>query len=358
VNIPWLTSREHESAALRAWLLPLYLLSLGYGLAARSHRALYEGRWLTRRRLSCRVVSVGSLVVGGGGKTPFAAWLASRLRERGNRVVLATRGYGRRNREAVHALSDGRYLRGDVTGMGDEPLILAAHAARVPVLVGRDRGLVGLRAISTFGAEILVLDDGFQHHRLARDLDILTLDGGFGLGNRRLLPRGPLREPISALARAHAIGVLDGPLPREDSDVLDARAIRPYRFRILRHPSRLRSIDRDMGKDATRDESPGALAGVRIGMLAAIGQPDAFQRTLEALGATVIARRIFRDHHRYRARDLRDLERDAALWVTSEKDAVKILPAWARRVDLRVLTIELQVDDGDAFVDWVEKKLR
>ena len=93
-------------------------------------------------------------------------------------------------------------------------------------------------------------------------------------------------------------------------------------------------------------------------MLAALGQPGAFQRTLEALGATVIAQRTFRDHHRYSARDLRDLERDAALWVTTEKDAVKILPAWARRVDLRVLTIELQVEDGDAFVDWVEKKLR
>jgi tetraacyldisaccharide 4'-kinase len=92
-------------------------------------------------------------------------------------------------------------------------------------------------------------------------------------------------------------------------------------------------------------------------MLAALGQPSAFERTLEALGATVIARRTFRDHHRYRARDLRDLERDAALWVTSEKDAVKILPAWARRIDLRVLTIELDVEQGEAFVDWVEQQL-
>jgi tetraacyldisaccharide 4'-kinase len=308
--------------------------------------------------LSCRVVSVGSLVAGGTGKTPFAAWLAARLRQRGNRVVLATRGFRRSNRQDVHALSDGRHLTGDIVGMGDEPLILAAHAARVPVLVGRDRGLVGLRAISAFGAEILVLDDGFQHHRLARDLDILTLDGYFGFGNHRLLPSGPLREPARALARAHAIGVLDGPLSPQDEQLLERNAIDPLRFRIRRRPSRVRPIEGSGAPDGGRGEAPEWLAGARVGMLAALGQPSAFERTLEALGATVIARRTFRDHHRYRARDLRDLERDAALWVTSEKDAVKILPAWARRIDLRVLTIELDVEQGEAFVDWVEQQLR
>jgi tetraacyldisaccharide 4'-kinase len=338
--------------------LPVDWMAAGYGLGARFHRALYEGHWVARRRLSCRVVSVGSLVAGGAGKTPFAAWLASQLRQRGNRVVLATRGFGRRNRQDVHALSDGHRLTGDIVGMGDEPLILAAHAARVPVLVGRDRGLVGLRAISAFGAEILVLDDGFQHHRLARDLDIVTLDGHFGLGNGRVLPSGPLREPVRALARAHAVGILDGPLSPRDEQLLEGNSISPFRFRIRRRPSRVRPIAGSGAPDGGRGEPPAWLAGARVGMLAALGQPDAFERTLEALGATVIARRTFRDHHRYRARDLRDLEREAALWVTSEKDAVKILPAWARRIDLRVLTLELDVDDGKGLVDWVEQKLR
>lgn len=355
---PWRDAGQGRRATGRGWWLPVDLVAAGYGLGARFHRSLYEGHWLERRRLSCRVVSVGSLVAGGTGKTPFAAWLAARLRQRGNRVVLATRGFRRSNRQDVHALSDGQHLTGDIVGMGDEPLILAAHAARVPVLVGRDRGLVGLRAISAFGAEILVLDDGFQHHRLARDLDILTLDGYFGFGNHRLLPSGPLREPARALARAHAIGVLDGPLSPQDEQLLERNAIDPLRFQIRRRPSRVRPIEGSGAPDGGRGEAPEWLAGARVGMLAALGQPSAFERTLEALGATVIARRTFRDHHRYRARDLRDLERDAALWVTSEKDAVKILPAWARRIDLRVLTIELDVEQGEALVDWVEQQLR
>jgi tetraacyldisaccharide 4'-kinase len=357
VSVPWRDADPGRRRG-RGWRLPLEWLAVGYGLAARLHRALYEGHWLARRQLSCRVVSVGSLVAGGAGKTPFAAWLASRLRERGNRVALATRGFRRRNRQDVHALSDGRHLTGDVVGMGDEPLILAAHAARVPVLVGRDRGLVGLRAISAFGAEVLVLDDGFQHHRLARDLDIVTLDGRSGLGNRRLLPSGPLREPAGALARAHAIGVLDGPLSDDDEACVERHAANPFRFRIRRRPLRVRPIAGSGASDGGRGEPPEWLAGARVGMLAGLGQPAAFERTLEALGATVVARRTFRDHHRYRARDLRDLEREAGLWITSQKDAVKILPSWARRIDLRVLTIGLEVEEEELLLDWIEQKLR
>ena len=347
---PWRDVRD-EGALERILCLPLDLLALGTGVGARLHRALYEGRWIASRKLPCKVIAVGSPVVGGAGKTPVAAWLAGRLRARGHRVVLASRGYGRQRRDAVHAVSDGRYVCGDVVGMGDEPLILAAHATGVPVLVGRDRGVVGLRAVSAFGAEVLVLDDGFQHHRLRRDLDIVTLDGGFGLGNRRLLPRGPLREPLSALARAHAVGFVDGPLGDTDARALERHLVSPFRFEARRRPVRLRPIEGGPGGP------PSDLAGARVGLLAGIGQPEAFRRTVEALGATVIARRIFRDHHRYRKRDLRGLHREADLWVTTEKDAVKILPTWVHRCELRVLVIDLRVDDEAAVLDWVEQHL-
>lgn len=335
-------------------LLPLGLLSRFYGLGARLHRAFYTGGWAPSRRLPCRVVSVGSLLVGGSGKTPVAAWVAGRLRARGHRVVLATRGYGRIRGDAVHALSDGRRVRGDVVGMGDEALVLAAHAADVPVLVGRDRGVVGLRAVSAFGADVVVLDDGFQHHRLARDVDIVTFDGGVGFGNARTLPRGPLREPASALARAHAVGIVDGPLPEPDAALLARHAVNPFVFQAWRRPSRLRRL----GAPARESEPSTALAGARVGMLAALGQPSGFRRTLEEAGATVVVERTFRDHHRYRPRDLRRLARDADVWVTTEKDAVKILPRWVRGADVRVLTIELVVDPEAAFLDWLEARLR
>ena len=349
---PWLVGRD-EGALEKALLLPLGLVSRGYSLGARLHRAVYSGGWAPSRRLPCRVVSVGSLLAGGSGKTPVAAWVAGRLRARGHRVVIATRGYGRLRGDAVHALSDGRRVHGDVVGMGDEPLVLAAHAADVPVLVGRDRGVVGLRAVSAFGADVLVLDDGFEHYRLARDIDIVTIDGGVGFGNRRVLPRGPLREPVSALARAHAVGIIDGPLLEADAATLERYAVNPFIFRARRRPARLRRI----GAPAKESEPATALAGARIGILAALGQPSAFRRPLEENGATVIAERTFRDHHRYRARDLKRLSHEADMWVTTEKDAVKILPRWSRGIDLRVLTIDLVVAEEDTFLDWLEEKL-
>ena len=166
--------------------------------------------------------------------------------------------------------------------------------------------------------------------------------------------RHPLREPVSALARAHAVAIIDGPLSQADAATLERRAANPFIFRARRRPARLRRI----GAAAKESEPATALAGARIGMLAALGQPSAFRRTLEENGATVIAERTFRDHHRYRARNLKRLSHEADVWVTTEKDAVKILPRWTRGIDLRVLTIDLVVAAEDAFLDWLDEKLR
>jgi tetraacyldisaccharide 4'-kinase len=349
VKRPRFFDRREESPALRAALLPLDLASLLYGGAARANRALHRRGWLRTSRLGCRVVSVGNPVVGGSGKTPFAAWLAAALRARGHRVVLASRGYGRRGRSRVEVVSDGRFVRSRAEEAGDEPLVLAAHAPGVPVLVGPSRAVVGLRAVSAFGAGVLVLDDGFQHHALARDLDLLVLDGA-GLGNGRVLPRGPLREPPAAVRLAQAIGVVDGPLPERDEALLRRLAPAARRFEARRVPAALRSL----GGGAA--EAPAWLQGRPVGLLCGIARPTAFRRTVEGLGARVVAERCFRDHHAYRARDLAGLAAAAPLWVTTEKDAFKILPGWTG-ADLRVLIIELEVDEPDALLDWVEERL-
>ncbi len=347
----WLGERN-ESLALQLALAPLDVASWVYAGAAWLHRTAAE-RGITRsRRLSARVVSVGNLVVGGTAKTPLAAWLAAQLRQRGWKVALASRGYGRAGREPVEVVSDGRFVHGSAATAGDEPMLLAAQAPGVPVLVGRDRGIVGLRALSAFGAQVIVLDDGFQHHRLQRDIDVLTFDGALGLGNRRVLPRGPLRESLTALARADAIGVVDGPLPERDEGVIAFRAPRAYRFATYRRPSALRPL-------AGGEALPlAALSGERVGLLAAVARPDSVRRTLEALGAHVVAERLFRDHHRYVASDLVGLADRAPRWITTEKDAVKLLPAWTGRARVDVLAIQLEVDEPDALLDWLEARLR
>ncbi len=346
----WLYRRE-ESALRRILLLPLDVVAWLYGLGALVHRL----SWRSLRRpkqLSCRVLSVGGITVGGSGKTPLAARLARGLHRRGGRVALATRGYRRRGREAVRVVSDGRHVRSHVDAAGDEPLLLAAHAPGVPVLVGRDRGVVGLRAVSAFASEVLVLDDGFQHHRLARDLDLVVLDGSIGFGNGRVLPRGPLREPARALRHADMIVVVDPPLPPEDAARLERLAPDAPRYEARRIPAGVRPL---RGGEVER---PSSLASADVGLLAGIANPESLRRTVEGLGARVVAERFFADHHRYRARDVEGLGLGAPLWVTTEKDALKILPAWVGDDDLRVLTLELRVSDEERLLADLEARLR
>jgi tetraacyldisaccharide 4'-kinase len=346
----WLEGGD-ESRLRRVLLAPLLPVEALYAVGATLARRARGRRFRTPVRLSCRVVSVGNLTLGGSGKTPAAAWIAARLREAGHPVAIASRGFGRRDREPVRVVSDGRFVRATVEAAGDEALLLAAHAPGVPVLVGRDRGLVGLRAIAAFGAEVLVLDDGLQHHRLARDVEIVCFDGA-GLGNGHGFPRGPLREPLAALAGADAVLVVDGPLRDADERAIRRAAPRAAWFAARRRPVSLRPLG---GGPAV---PPDALDGQSVGLLAGIARPASLRRTLASLGARVVAERTFPDHHRYRERDLAGLVDEAKHWITTEKDAAKILPRYAGSADVRVLAIELEPEDPHALLDWLERTLR
>jgi tetraacyldisaccharide 4'-kinase len=348
---PGFFDEREPKLARRLALAPLVPLACAYG----------AGAWLARRahgrllpapaRLSARVVSVGGLTVGGSGKTPTAAWIAARLRERGHRVALASRGYGRAGRARTLVVSDGVFVYAGAAEAGDEPLLLAALAPGVPVLVGRDRAAVGQRAIALFGIDVLVLDDGFQHHRVSRDVEIVTFDGS-GLGNGALLPRGPLREGLSELARADAIWVVDGPLPASDAERIERHAPAARWCHARRRPTDVRPLRGGAAQPAA------SLAGCEVGLLSGIAQPGSLRRTASNLGARVVAERRFPDHHRYRERDLRGLAGRAPVWITTQKDALKILPSWAEALDLRVLGVELEVDGGEEFVDWLDRALR
>jgi tetraacyldisaccharide 4'-kinase len=209
---------------------------------------------------------------------------------------------------------------------------------------------VGQRAVALFGCDVLVLDDGFQHHRLARDVELLVFDGS-GLGSGRLLPRGPLRERLAEAARADALVVVDGPLSERDAAQLAAAAPEAPRFAAARRPTSLRPLR------GGAPRAPGWLAGRPVGLVSGLARPAGFRRTVEALGAHVVAERAFADHHRYRARDLRGLAAIAPLWLTTEKDAVKILPSWCEDLDLRVLAIDLDVRAAPDLLDWLSHRL-
>jgi tetraacyldisaccharide 4'-kinase len=230
---------------------------------------------------------------------------------------------------------------------------LAAHAPGVPVLVGRDRRIVGHHAVSNFHAEILVLDDGFQHHRLARDLDIVCIDGVAGLENGQVLPAGPLREPASALGKADWLCIVDGgELGRKFAETLAPAGASLEVIYARRRPMELVRLDQ---KERRKVET---LAGQRVGLLAGIARPASLRATLEGLGAEVGAERTFPDHHAYRAADFRGLDDSVAYWVTTEKDAIKILPEWIEGVSLFVLRIEAEIEQEAEVLERVEEHLR
>ncbi len=283
------------------------------------------GVGMMRRRLArpfivpMPVVCVGNLTVGGSGKTPVVLALARWLTGRGTRIHCLTRGYG--GALAGPLVVDGRH---DAHAVGDEAMLLAAAA---PTVVARDRA-AGARLAVEHGADIVVMDDGFQNPRLAKTLSLLVVDGAVGFGNGRLLPAGPLREPIDAgLARADAV-VLVG------ADAAGVRARIGTALPII--PARL-----------TPHDAWDGLRGRRVVAFAGIGRPEKFFDMLAAHGITVVERLGFADHHRYDDADLQRLDaaatRAGAALVTTAKDAVR-LPA-AFRARITVLGVTLAWDD-------------
>src|SRR4051812_63632 len=202
--------QDQMSLAARALAIP----ELAFRAAASVRNALYDrGALRSVRAGNARVISVGNLTVGGSGKTPAVIHLATLLSGAGRRVFVLSRGYGRRSRTPVIFRASDAPSWEDA---GDEPLLIARRCPDVTLMVGADRAALALEAVRR-GAEVILLDDGFQHRRLHRDLDLLVVDGAVGFGNGRLLPRGPLREPLSSLRRAGLIWLVEPTKPADQS---------------------------------------------------------------------------------------------------------------------------------------------
>jgi tetraacyldisaccharide 4'-kinase len=338
----WIWETE-STPGRRLALAPLAAAEAGYRLGAWLHRGVYAWGWRRRVRLPCAVVSVGNLAVGGSGKTPLVGWLARELRARGRKLAVLSRGVGGSRTREINVVSDGERVLRSPSEVGDEPVLLAGQLPGVPVLAGRNRAALGLRAVALFGVQVCILDDGFQHHRLVRDLDLVCLDGELGLGNARVLPRGPLREAPAALRRADAIvWMRSAPRPPASARI-------PPALPQFRAPIAARAL-RDLVSGAR--SSPGELAGREVGLLAAIARPDRLEAQLGALGARVIERRVFADHHLYTRAEISQLDRRVS-WITTAKDAIKIPPEWTGGVQLAVLEEEVQPEEPQALLELV-----
>jgi tetraacyldisaccharide 4'-kinase len=311
------------------------------GLALR--RAAYAAGVFRTWRLPCRVVAVGNLTVGGTGKTPLVEWLARELTSRGRRVVILSRGYGRRGAGDVRLVSDGRQLLLSPREAGDEPVLLARRLTGVPIVVGRDRHRAGAWALPRFGPDVLLLDDGFQQRGLATDVDIVCLDARAPWGHRGLLPRGSLREPPAALRRAQLLVLTGAERERVPDEVRRQAPGAPVAW-ASQEPESV--LDPKTG-------AVGSLESLRAHPLlafAGIAMPERFAATLAGLGVTPRDLVAFPDHHPYTAADLTALEAQAravgAEWLlTTEKDAVR-LPE-PRALPLHALRVRLRLDDPE-----------
>ena len=289
-----------------------------YGLGARLRHGL--GRpW----QAPLKVICVGNLVAGGAGKTPVTMAVAERLIAKRRVVHVLGRGYGGRLVGPVRVDP----ARHDASEVGDEALLLAAVA---PTWIGRDRR-AGAKAAADVGAQVLILDDGYQDPSLAKDLSLVVVDGGFGFGNGRLIPAGPLREPVATgLARASAI-VLIGPDSSGVGSTLSASGKPVLRARVA--------------ADGT------AWRGRPVVAFAGIGRPEKFFTTLAETGARIVRTQAFADHHPYSPAEIDALKRSAATagatLVTTAKDRVRIPEA--ARSGVEVLTVHLEWEDQGAL---------
>jgi tetraacyldisaccharide 4'-kinase len=347
----------HLAPWLRWLLAPAGLLYRG-GVALRN--ALYRRRLLEARHVPVPVISVGNLDAGGSGKTSFVAYLAGRLREAGRRVAVASRGYGGRRHDAPVTVSDGKGPLSGVGEVGDEPVFLASLLPSAVVVVCRDRSAAALFALERYGSDLVILDDGFQHRRIHRDLDLVLVDAVEGLGNGKMMPFGPLREPMEELRRADAL-VITGA----------ARDLRGGAERIRELIRRLgltipvfvceRRADGFLRVDTEEPVPPAALKGMKVLAFSGIARPRSFEEDLRSLGLNLVESIRFRDHQAFGAPQVERVRTaarrsEAELIVTTEKDLTR-LGTVRFPVPLYTLRIRMVPRDEDGLWDFVSSRL-
>jgi tetraacyldisaccharide 4'-kinase len=317
----------------------LHLVSFPYGWAVRLRNGLYGSGWKRSNQAAVAVVSIGNLTLGGTGKTPCVEYVARLYRQHDLRVAILSRGYGSQE------------------GRNDEALVLEENLPDVPHLQGADRSALARIAVEELESEILILDDGFQHRRLKRDLDLVLVDATDPWGHGYLFPRGLLREPLGSLRRADVVLLTR-------SDQVDQGTLARIQRTVVSHAPNVpmarashKPVELCNGQNAAPLE---ALKAHPVAAFCGIGNPQAFRQTLTNLGAELSDFLIFPDHHAYTRADVEELrgwarkQAKQCIVVTTQKDLVKLRLAQLGGRALWALRIWLHVEDGD---EMLQKKI-
>jgi 3-deoxy-D-manno-octulosonic-acid transferase len=347
LRIDPLLYKKEKSLWTKIYLFPLYLLSIPYRWAVQVRVFFYDVGLLKTKRLSCPVISVGNITVGGTGKTPFVMFLARGLKERGITIAILSRGY-RRKQSSDSLVSDGQNIFLSPEEAGDEPYLMATTHKDVPVLVSKDRFVTGQMALQRFGVRGLLLDDGYQHLQLHRNLNILLIDSNVGFGDNHLLPRGILREPLSHLQRADLFILTKVEEPKACLHL--EKKLHQIHPRVEVFHSHYESIGLVNPKGEA--ENLQALRGKKVLALSGIANPDYFSFLLKKCGMEIGKEIIFPDHHFYTIEDLTSIEENSKgmNWVvTTEKDMLKLQTLGIDHLPIRALRIEMKIWEEEEF---------
>lgn len=337
--------------------------SIAYQKGVEKTYASYVNHPQKQAKLPAKVISLGNITVGGTGKTPMACFLARYLQQQGFRTALLNRGYRSEKEDQAAIMSDGEHILLTPAVGGDEACLMARSLPGIPVLVGRKRSRSGQLAVDMFQSQILLLDDGFQHWQLYRDLDIVLIDGTNPFGNGYLLPRGILREPLYQLRRAGLIIITK-------ADLADAQQLEHIYETVRRyhpHVPIAEAVHRprwcisfaDWNSFTARTACPSLPRSQAVIAVSALGNPASFEETIRSFGYQVTDTMRYDDHHQYSQADLAAMVQKAqaqkAVLVTTEKDAVKMDASYiaAHDVPLYVLGIEIEIIKGKQEIDDV-----
>jgi tetraacyldisaccharide 4'-kinase len=350
---------DTAASVLNPLRLILFFLSLCYRSIVSLRNLMYDLGIFRQIKLPCKVISIGNITVGGTGKTPTVIALAKSLKEKGYRPAVLSRGYGGIARSAVNVVSDGaRILMGQIEA-GDEPILIAKTTDGIPVLTGPERIRTGRFAIENLRANVLILDDAFQHRRIFRDVDIVILDREQPVGNGILLPGGPLREPTSALNRAHFViwrdSDRDGRYPKYQEQGIGW--FLPV-LSVYLQP-------KDIINAGTGEIYPlEFVKGKKICAFAGIASPETFRRTIESLGWDVPSFIDFPDHYRYNEADISYIQRryvdsSSDIIITTEKDGIRLTDFPTFLKDVFLLRVEMEMlPSREEFEALIFEKLK
>jgi tetraacyldisaccharide 4'-kinase len=347
----------------------LLIISACFGVLICIKNGLYSLKLFRQKKLPCKVISIGNITVGGTGKTPMAIYLAEKLTVLGYKIVVISRGYKGNFEKKGGIISNGKNILVGSVDSGDEPFLIAAKLKDVPVVVGKNRYNAGLLSVRSFSPDVVLLDDGFQHRKLFRDINLLLMDSKRPFGNGRLFPRGILREPAGSINRADLFVIT-----RSSSDNTKAlKSIRTasckqpifeaynnfYFFRVVQGSvsNNIADYYSQLSDDFT------AFAGKRVAAFSGIAGNEHFRKTISEFRCDLVDFSGFPDHHRYSDEDIRKIskrirEKEAEFVMTTEKDFARMGVKFEFPVDLIVVGVKMCLKNEKSFMENIVTGLK